>query len=335
MLRTTTLAAFIIGLSGTGTAQVITEANVIPPTGTYQMMYTFLGDPTGPVDTVGTGIIWDITDYNWQEGEPFTYSVGPAAASPYAEYAPGANVHVEDQLMGEPYGQFFYRVDADTLMLLGGLSDLPGWPIVFEPECEGLLMTFPATIGTEMVLDVPTWCVVIYDTDHVARRVMALGELVTPMGTFPDVVLIRTTRCGENWVDPETGGGYACTKTFAWYQLGNLLYPLMQMFTMANGDDLFSATVYMPLGGTGINEVAASGISLFPNPATDWITLAHDQGGPLGHVAVFAADGRMVQDHGRHATARAVLDLEVLLPGMYQVAIHNNDGRSVHRFVKQ
>lgn len=337
MPRTTILAAFLTGLWATGSAQVITMDNVIPPPGTYPVVYAHIGDAPGPVDTVGTGLTWDIsTGYSWDSEHPFTYTVGPASASPYAEHAPGANWHMEDQLTGEPYAQFFYRLDVDSLIQLGVLADYPGFPTELEPACEGLLMAFPATIGTEMVLGVPDWCASIPEVDHVARRVMATGQLVTALGTFTDVVLICTIRCGQGFVDPETGGSeHFCHKEFAWYQLGNLLYPLLQMYNVGSSAHLVGGVVFLPMSGTGMDPVDAAGISLFPNPATDRLHVQGAAGRPIGALSILGADGRVVRSLRNISTDRITVDVQDLSPGVYTVAFAGAHGMSGRRFVKQ
>lgn len=85
---------------------------------------------------------------------------------------------------------------------------------------------------------------------------------------------------------------------------------------------------------TGVAELERSNLSLFPNPATDRITLQSRDGGALGEVTVHVADGRAVYHQGGIATDRLELDVQQLPEGAYAITSTTNTTRTTIRFIK-
>ena len=86
---------------------------------------------------------------------------------------------------------------------------------------------------------------------------------------------------------------------------------------------------------TGVEELERSTLSLFPNPATDRITLQSRDGSALGMVRIISAEGRTVQQIGMQLTDRAEMDIQGLAPGMYTVIASTRNLSSHLRFVKE
>ncbi|MFN3876385.1 MAG: T9SS type A sorting domain-containing protein, partial [Flavobacteriales bacterium] len=86
---------------------------------------------------------------------------------------------------------------------------------------------------------------------------------------------------------------------------------------------------------TGVEELERSNLSLFPNPATDRITLQSRDGGALGIVRILSAEGRTVRELGMHTTDRTELDIQGLGPGLYTVIASTRNASSHLHFVKQ
>lgn len=86
---------------------------------------------------------------------------------------------------------------------------------------------------------------------------------------------------------------------------------------------------------TGVGELERSTLSLFPNPATDRITLQSRDGSALGMVRIISAEGRTVHEIGMQLTDRAELDVQSLAPGIYTVIASSRNTSKHLRFVKQ
>ena len=71
---------------------------------------------------------------------------------------------------------------------------------------------------------------------------------------------------------------------------------------------------------------------LFPNPATDRLTIRSDA--LLKSYAIYSADGKMMLSGGTNAK-EVTINLVDLLPGLYMIRIQNQDGSSWNgKFVK-
>jgi len=80
----------------------------------------------------------------------------------------------------------------------------------------------------------------------------------------------------------------------------------------------------------GTNDVNFnSGLSLYPNPAIDRITIEH-QNSPIDQVDVFDINGRLVK-----ASREAQLDVSSLSSGVYIVKVRSNQKHAFIRFIKQ
>lgn len=86
---------------------------------------------------------------------------------------------------------------------------------------------------------------------------------------------------------------------------------------------------------SSVEELERNNLSLFPNPATDRITLQSRDGQQLGEARLLAADGRVVMELGRIATERTEIDVQALPSGLYTVISQGPMGQSAMRFVKQ
>lgn len=84
---------------------------------------------------------------------------------------------------------------------------------------------------------------------------------------------------------------------------------------------------------TGIDERAAVHFEVYPNPATDRLTLAAAV--PLEHVMVHACDGRTIAVPVSRRDAGLVLDIAGLASGTYILSVQHSTGRTAQRFIKQ
>jgi len=83
---------------------------------------------------------------------------------------------------------------------------------------------------------------------------------------------------------------------------------------------------------TGINSPAErSAIQLFPNPATDHITLALEPNDRLVQVRLFDVQGRMVRTY---TSVDGSLDIRELDSGSYLLHIHSKSGVRIARLIK-
>ncbi|MEZ4738577.1 MAG: T9SS type A sorting domain-containing protein [Flavobacteriales bacterium] len=86
---------------------------------------------------------------------------------------------------------------------------------------------------------------------------------------------------------------------------------------------------------TSVEELERSILSLYPNPATDRITLQSRDGRALGETRILASDGRVVWEAGSTNSERVDLDARQLSPGLYTVVCSSGKTLLTARFIKQ
>ncbi|KAK6026494.1 hypothetical protein OSTOST_07547 [Ostertagia ostertagi] len=75
-------------------------------------------------------------------------------------------------------------------------------------------------------------------------------------------------------------------------------------------------------------------ISIYPNPASDAITVALDrQPGNASRLSVFSIDGRLVKD--LVPALKTEIDVRQMQPGIYMVRYTDNEQIRITRFTKQ
>jgi aminopeptidase N len=84
----------------------------------------------------------------------------------------------------------------------------------------------------------------------------------------------------------------------------------------------------------GVEEHAAGGFSMFPNPAHDRLALAFSGEAREGRVTVFNLDGRQVLEQ-TFSGATVLLEVDRLPPGLYLIRIEADNGVMAGRFIRQ
>jgi hypothetical protein len=326
MRRILTLTTATLALCAIGSAQTITQANAVPPFGSQVSNRYFAEDvPWSLLDTVGSGLNWDISGLNFEANGLMEMFLLDVASSSYALDVPEASILLEE-IVGEITYLSFFNNNAGQLDLVAFGYDNGDDTEIFE-ACPTLQMTYPGVLNTTVTPSLVDCGNELVDYE---RKILANGNFVTPFGTLPNVVLIRTRRCeiyedDGQWVT-------ACYNTYDWFNEGNILTPVMNV-------DLNGATAVVvlnfPSGINGIQESATGTLELAPNPAKDHLTIASRDGQPLGEVRIHAADGRLVRELGRVALDRLTIDVQDLQPGLYTVSCIGGEAPVVLRFVKE
>lgn len=326
MMRTLTLSTLTLLVCGNGSAQTITQANAVPPFGSLPSNRYIAEDvPWNLLDTVGSGLTWNLESLPFQPGGTVDLFLSDVASSSYAFSVPEAGLVLEE-IDGEITYLSFFNNSAGQLDLVAyGYDDGDNTEIL--DACPTLQMTYPGVLNTIVIPALVECGLELVDYE---RRITATGSILTSFGTIDNVVLIRTRRC-ETYEDD--GQWFtACYNSYDWYQEGNILTPILTA-------DLDGSTTIVvlnfPNSSTGLSEPREAQLLLQPNPATDQIVLQQRNGQPLGEVHILAADGRVVLELGRVARDRISVDVQGLIPGVYTVSCLRGDMPVVLRFVKE
>ncbi len=130
-----------------------------------------------------------------------------------------------------------------------------------------------------------------------------------------------------------------------WYLNGNPIagatsasYQAAQSGTykvQATADDCtseFSADQVLVI--TSSKEPLFGGVTVFPNPVKDWLTVRFNDGEGQRQLHVFEANGRQLADYESSAE-EARIDVRDYAPGLYFIKVRSGSSISVMRFVKQ
>lgn len=331
-MRAATLPTIL--LSASLAAQTFTAADAVPPNGTFEFSrYYAEASAWSNVDTIGPGLIWNMTGLDWETDAPFTLTVMDATSSAFGSLAPEATTCMLEQSAGEFDLHRFYRNASDMLEAIGLVADAPGIPPELEDICPRLLLNYPATLGS--VIDPGTaGCGSFIGLESVERKVLATGTLVLPFGSIPNMVLMRTSFCAVDVINPKGGNDITCTPQYEWYAPGNLLRPLLTVYTYFG--EWNSAYLEVPTALLSVNEHASAiTIALSPNPAVEQLQITNVNGLSLGEVSVHAADGRVVFSEAKTQRDRLQLDVQHLAPGLYTVRSMADGRVQALRFVKE
>jgi hypothetical protein len=95
----------------------------------------------------------------------------------------------------------------------------------------------------------------------------------------------------------------------------------------------FNGTLYYSVGGVGVDEHEESGVALYPNPATDRVTLDLSSHGGAQRITLLDVSGRVVMDRNANGGSRIDLDLAHLPVGTYTVRSVSNTGTLAQQLV--
>lgn len=227
----------------------------------------------------------------------------------------------------------YYRVATDGIHFAG--SDDGTSVIVHAPQ--GTYLPFPCTIGT-------TWSspqnanFTVEDHDVVRTGTFSgqadgYGTLLMPGGSIPNVLRVH-------WVhDLEDDMGFFSMShtydSFAYFVAGQS-YPIAEVVTASinfgGGTQTRQFTRWTGDFTTAIAEEQPAILGLFPNPASDEVTLNWPAAlGTPSTVTITDMAGRTVVHRYLIATqvSSARIDLSSIFPGLYQVTLTSTAGKRI------
>ncbi|QRR00847.1 T9SS type A sorting domain-containing protein [Dyadobacter sandarakinus] len=180
----------------------------------------------------------------------------------------------------------------------------------------------PATYTVKFDKPLP---VVLQSFDAKAEGNTANLTWVTTMEQKADKFLIEHSVDGTSW---KAVGNVAAaresvlTKTYHWTHLTPALYEgNLYRLKMVDLDGSFA---YSSIRNVTFDQVQTT--SVYPNPATDRVTIDHKNGSKVKTVTVTSAAGNIF--YRSKATANQTIDLSRAQPGLYIIQMTNADGTS-------
>ncbi|WP_432412099.1 HYR domain-containing protein [Rasiella sp. SM2506] len=98
---------------------------------------------------------------------------------------------------------------------------------------------------------------------------------------------------------------------------------------------VFELEVVAPLG-VGENNFDSASLTMYPNPATDFVLLSNPQNIPLKEVSIYDVTGRLIKKVDASATTSEVrLDVSELASATYMILINTEAGQVIKQLVKE
>lgn len=149
----------------------------------------------------------------------------------------------------------------------------------------------------------------------------AWGTLITPEGTFTDVIRVRLTL---DYVDTYSGGTYTTSSTtYAWYKAGvhYALASISELSTDTGAPTQYSAQ-YLTNVNLGVEEQANNVISLYPNPVSSQLIVETDNNSNLAYIEVYTMLGQQLRSKevSEQSTIETI-DFSDLQEGVYWVRL--------------
>jgi Secretion system C-terminal sorting domain len=158
------------------------------------------------------------------------------------------------------------------------------------------------------------------------------GTLITPDGTFTDVVRVRLDQV---YTDTYSMGTFnTVVEVYQWYKAG-IHHPLASVSTLNSGATIIEYGTYLS-AGLGLNENNLNDFTVYPNPATDQLFIDLDANLQNSTVIVSNAVGQQLKSYNlSEFTNEVSINIEDLTSGVYFISVSSNGQISEpKRFVK-
>jgi hypothetical protein len=283
---------------------------------------------------------WDFL--NVQEHLSDVLAIGAAQWFNGASYFPDANVATE----GDDGNEIFLRKNSDALDLLGIYGDLfdsgDDEAIYFDPQ--NRIISFPSTMGTTFT-NTFSFSFVNYDVPNIDSMTIELtteqnseidgwGEVTTPFGTFEVIrqvvqeiqtVDITGYLFGNAiFTDQEEVTSYISRY---WSNDPNTGFPVVEYNFDPVSNEISGHIDWMK--SAPISQVAEntfSAVQLYPNPATDKVSIVGVTQGQ--YILIFDLLGNEVM-HSIAQTESETLSISKLKTGSYFVKVYDASGEAI------
>lgn len=298
----------------------------------------------------GADLVWNfgtISGGSYLEGYS-VICVDPTTTA-FADSAAVANANIcirnkENPDVG-PYQYYECNSSSQNLIALGFLGGGGSFSTYIDVQTA---LEFPFAYGSSFDDTWECWSYNIGDGYYYTRdssivtiEADAYGTITTPAGEFQNVLRVKRTTIHYSWYD-FTGGGFGTDVPdpyteiqYDWFA-PNMKVPVMIIQEI----DWLPGYIVRYLAAhsftTGIEERADYHLEIFPNPATDRVTIKTDQ--VFNSVSIYSINGQLLdaatsQTGQRH---QQTIDLSKYAKGVYIIELGFEDGNVVKKkIIKQ
>ena len=308
----------------------LTSANSAPQPGDSFTRYN--ADTTGIVPgNPGAGQTWNFsnlvlnsTNFVLNYVDPFT--------TPYAALFPDATVSYANDPM---YG--YYKVTFSEYEILGMSYTLNSW-IYSDPE---VMCTYPFSYGSNLVdnLYATSFYLGINHYRIGTRTTIAdgYGTLILPSGTYNNLLRLKVI---QNYSDSSsTNVIHIYGVTYSWCD-GVNKSPSLTISTLSNTTGSSTTTIKMVnissvVNGIADNKTPQKAVTLYPNPATDKVTITLSDAWPTDEsmISIYNTGGLLLIQQPIHEKS-IELDISTLSRGSYIIKVTGNENITLYKLIK-
>ncbi len=297
----------------------------------------------------GANLVWDfstISGGSYYEGEG-VICVDPSTTA-FADSAAVADADICIRSLENPdFGPYQYFECNNTSQNLIALGFLATGNTSFGTYTDiQTALEFPFTYGDDFN---DTWELLVYsidmgyyfmrDSSIVTVEADAYGTITTPTGEYQNVLRLKRTTLDYSWSNYGTGWislGSFTDIQYEWHA-PNIKVPVMIILEAewlpGSYDVRYLVEHNFP---TGIEDLVDYNLEIFPNPATDRVTIKIDE--MFNSVSIYSLNGQQmdVVTSQTGQSHQQTIDLSKYPKGVYFIKIGLEDGNVVtERIIKQ
>ena len=297
-------------------AQNLTRTDVGYTAGDNYTMYA--SDYVSP-GNAGTGVTWDLSAMTNNS------QVTVATTANSGGSFPSANV----KLTQSNGGVIYYNISSTKMEVVG----LDAGGTVFTYSNPSTYMQYPVTTSYNYTdAFAASFTVSGFNfnrTGSIQSEYSGTGTLITPEGTFTNVVRIKSTQTNT---DTYSGGTVnSSIVAYNWYKAG-VHHELANVSDITGSSTSQSAYYTSVPANLGLEESELINLLMFPNPSNGTVYINSDE--VISSIEVVQLSGELAMNQAVNNTS-AEMDLSGLNSGMYLVKVYGQSGAvSVKRITK-
>lgn len=330
-MKKVTLLAACFAACSLGTKAQIIESAWLPAAGISSSSYQSNNASDFMPGAAGEGQTWDFSGLT-STGVMSQTIVNASEANGSSEFS-GANLAFTDGSISE------YFSTAPSAYQSWGFYSGAGESANYEIYTDAKdILRFPIGFGQTFTDDfssekrTPGMSFSVTKNGSVSVEVDGSGTLITPQGTFDDVLRIKTTETYQMIGLPPLPGS-STSGTIVTYSFISADFPGVYLLEYSTLEDGINAPVidisYADVSSVGFRtSIARANVSLYPNPVVDRLTIRMRDG--IQSLQIFDANGRNMEFRviSRNLTTY-VVDVSHLTTGVYLAKMVGRQGNAV------
>lgn len=251
----------------------------------------------------GANVIWDFSSLPFVSSFPIQFQ--SVTTAPFASNVTNSNyftlLHLDQfsyyNLSADKY-EYLASSHNTTLQLFPNPETMLSFPFSFNSSFTDTYQTTPTSPTTTKF--------VIYD---------GYGTVITPFNIYTNCVRLKTTYSNSS------------TVFYEWYLVNPLRY-ICNSHTN-NGSTFFST---IQRNNLNLNDFNTTAISIYPNPATDFINIAIQNNTVISDISIADMTGKIVLYQNKNTEN---INIQNLSSGLYFLSVYADGKKITTKFLKK